>query len=119
MDLPVTTPTDHVHGMTSLPWHPSRGEDLNPSPDERKFDFPCDDLLASERDRLATLSADCCVATPAYRVVLPVHGARTRPAVLLLCGHHLHMSRLALRSAGAAVYDDQDRLVSGGAAALS
>jgi hypothetical protein len=57
--------------------------------------------------------ACCCPARPVVRVVMPASAARTEPVDLLLCGHHYRASQLALRAAGAAVYDKQGTLVMG------
>lgn len=45
--------------------------------------------------------ADCCSAQAIVRVVMPPGQSRTRPADLLLCGHHYRVSRQALAAASA------------------
>ena len=49
--------------------------------------------------------ADCCSARATYRVVLPATATRPRPAELLLCGHHLRLSRTTLDAQHATVHD--------------
>jgi hypothetical protein len=49
--------------------------------------------------------ADCCSARAGYRIVLPATGARTEPAELLLCGHHLRASRATLDAQGAVSFE--------------
>jgi hypothetical protein len=55
--------------------------------------------------------ACCCPATPLFRVVLPPRGDRPHPTDLLLCGHHFRVSRTALATAGATVYDADGSLL--------
>jgi hypothetical protein len=55
--------------------------------------------------------ADCCPARPAFRAVLPANGQRTHSTELLLCGHHLRASQVALHEAAAVVYDSAGGLV--------
>lgn len=74
-------------------------------------DQPYDDLLLDAPTQLGMQRADCCVASAAYRVVLPPAEARPRPAELLLCGHHYRQSRAAFGPAGAVVFDAHNRLV--------
>jgi hypothetical protein len=50
-------------------------------------------------------TACCCVANAVVRVVLPPTPARPRETELLLCGHHYRVSRHALATARAAVYE--------------
>jgi hypothetical protein len=50
--------------------------------------------------------ADCCVAAPTVRVVLPASPESGKPAELLLCAHHFHAHRDALLSSGASFYDE-------------
>lgn len=47
--------------------------------------------------------ADCCSARATFRVVLPATATRPEPAELLLCGHHLRISRAALDAQHATV----------------
>jgi hypothetical protein len=55
--------------------------------------------------------ADCCSARAGYRIVLPATSARPEPAELLLCGHHLRASRVALDAQGARVFEIDPALV--------
>ena len=50
--------------------------------------------------------ACCCPAKPMVTVVMPPTARRPYPVDLLLCGHHYRVSQAALRTAGAAVYDE-------------
>ncbi|MBS2965030.1 hypothetical protein KGA66_18380 [Actinocrinis puniceicyclus] len=52
-----------------------------------------------------TDSACCCCAAPVVMAILPLTEPGGDPADLLLCGHHLRASRVALRAAGAVVFD--------------
>lgn len=52
--------------------------------------------------------ADCCVARPLYRVVLPTPAGDGPPAQLLLCGHHFRATTDGLARARAAVFDSAD-----------
>jgi hypothetical protein len=49
--------------------------------------------------------ACCCPARPVVRVIMPPTASRAHPVDLWLCGHHYHVSREALRAAGAVVED--------------
>jgi hypothetical protein len=49
--------------------------------------------------------ADCCSARATYLVVLPATATRAKPAELLLCGHHLRISRATLDAQHAFVQD--------------
>jgi hypothetical protein len=68
-------------------------------------------LAGPTLDRMMTTleRADCCVARPGYRVVLPATGTRTRTVQLLLCRHHLRRSVQELGRQGASVYDADDQ----------
>ena len=68
----------------------------------------CPPLIGAER-------ACCCPARPVVTVIMPSAPGRPHPVDLLLCGHHLRVSREALKAAGAAVYDDTGALLAGGA----
>ena len=52
--------------------------------------------------------ADCCSARATYRVVLPLIVQHGEPAQLLLCGHHLRVSRTALQARLAEIHDLDD-----------
>jgi hypothetical protein len=54
------------------------------------------------------VSACCCPARPAVRVIMPPGPARPRSTELLLCGHHYRVSRAALSAARAVVYELPD-----------
>jgi hypothetical protein len=57
--------------------------------------------------------ACCCTAWPVVRVVMPATANRPDPVDLLLCGHHYRAGQGALRTAGAAVYDEKGALIMG------
>ena len=59
--------------------------------------------------------ACCCPAKPVVRVVMPATATRPEPVDLLLCGHHYRAGQLALRAAGAVVYDRQGAVIMGAA----
>jgi len=59
--------------------------------------------------------ACCCPARPVVRVVMPLTETRPEPVDLLLCGHHYRASQVALRAAGAAVYDRRGTVIMGAA----
>jgi hypothetical protein len=59
--------------------------------------------------------ACCCPARPVVRVVMPATATRPEPVDLLLCGHHYRASQIALRAAGAVVYDRQGAVIMGAA----
>jgi hypothetical protein len=88
--------------MATLPWYRSQPtpapEDEGAGPDVEQSTVAPDVPLEWQR-------ADCCVAQPAYRVLLPPSATRDGPAELLLCGHHFHISRRSLARAAATVYD--------------
>jgi hypothetical protein len=50
----------------------------------------------------------CCLAKPVVVVVLPPVTRRTHPVDLLLCGHHYHVSKGALATANAKIYDSRE-----------
>jgi hypothetical protein len=47
----------------------------------------------------------CCPAKPQVMAVMPPAAPGGEPVDLLLCGHHFRMSRDALQTAGAVVFD--------------
>jgi hypothetical protein len=55
--------------------------------------------------------ADCCVARPAFRVVLPASSATAQAGELLLCGHHYRRSAELLEAKDAVVYDEHNQPV--------
>ena len=57
--------------------------------------------------------ACCCPGRPAVTVLMPPGLGRSHVTDLLLCGHHFHASRQALRAVGATAYDDAGHLVMG------
>ena len=59
--------------------------------------------------------ACCCPAGPVVRVVMPATATRPAPVDLLLCGHHYRASQIALRAAGATVYDRRGTVIMGAA----
>ncbi len=59
--------------------------------------------------------ACCCPARPVVTVVMPPAPGRPHPVDLLLCGHHSRVSRAALDSVGAVVYDETGALIRAGA----
>ena len=69
---------------------------------------PGDDVIIETPPASVTGRADCCPATAAVRVVMPVRVARTN---LLLCGHHFRASYATLAATGASVYDCTNRLI--------
>lgn len=58
-----------------------------------------------------TSRACCCPAEPAVVAVMPPAAGRDHPTDLLLCAHHYRASRVALRRAGADVFDSTGRRV--------
>jgi hypothetical protein len=64
---------------------------------------PCVGQVVHVED--AADGADCCSARPLFLVLLAASDTRPEPAELLLCGHHRRVSRDALNTAHAAVYD--------------
>lgn len=78
--------------------------------DASEFQYPWDELLLDTRAGIDTQQADCCVARARFRIVLPARESRSRPAELLLCGHHFRVSRDGLRRASAAAFDAHDHL---------
>ena len=71
---------------------------------------PATDDLPAMTAGSAPRSADCCPASPRFRVVLPA-STTARRGELYLCGHHLHTHSLALLSIGATVFDAAGHLV--------
>ena len=67
-----------------------------------------DDVIVETPSAPVTGRADCCPATAAVRVVMPVRATRTN---LLLCGHHFRASYATLAATGASVYDSTNRLI--------
>ena len=55
--------------------------------------------------------ACCCPARPVVTVVIPAARGRPHPVDLLLCGHHYRVSRAALHTAGADIYDKTGVLI--------
>jgi hypothetical protein len=55
--------------------------------------------------------ACCCAAKPGLLAVMPPTTVRNYPVDLLLCHHHFKASRVALRAAGAIVYDENGTLI--------
>jgi len=53
--------------------------------------------------------ACCCPAKPVVVAVMPPAAGRDHPTELLLCGHHYRVSRAALGTASAAVFDHRAR----------
>ena len=49
----------------------------------------------------AEFRACCCPGRPLVRVIMPASPGRTRPADLLLCGHHYRMSQAAIAASHA------------------
>lgn len=47
----------------------------------------------------------CCPSAPFAQVITPATASRPTEVDLLLCAHHLRISAVALRAAGAAVFD--------------
>jgi hypothetical protein len=72
-----------------------------------------DDLAQLGRPIAVNDRACCCPARPMVSVVMPPTASRPYPIDLLLCGHHYRVSRAALRAAGATVYDQAGRAVTG------
>ena len=72
------------------------------------------DVVVPPARKLGVLRADCCVAPPLMRAVLPSTATRARPVELLLCGHHCRVARVALAVAGAAVFDLHGQLLASG-----
>ena len=64
---------------------------------------------------IAAGRACCCPARPVVTVIMPPTPGRPYPVDLLLCSHHFQVSRVALKAAGAAVYDGTGALILGGA----
>jgi hypothetical protein len=58
------------------------------------------DVPADREDR-----ACCCLVQPVVRAIVPPTPKRGYPMDLLLCGHHYCVSRRALITAGASIYD--------------
>jgi hypothetical protein len=93
--------------MRDLPWHPSQGP------------YVADVSTVEAADPGETIDAapfpgevaDCCIARPLYRVVLPSPFGEPPAAHLLLCGHHFRASTDGLARACAAVFDSADRRV--------
>jgi hypothetical protein len=52
--------------------------------------------------------ACCCLAKPVVMVVLPPTNRRPHPVDLLLCGHHYHVSKDALATATAKIFDSRE-----------
>jgi hypothetical protein len=52
--------------------------------------------------------ACCCPASPAVRVIMPPSPSRPHATELLLCGHHYLVSKAALTTARAVVYELPD-----------
>jgi len=95
--------------MSALPWHPSQGPYVDVDLDELLNGPEGHDLVAAAETDLGARRADCCIAAPAYRVVLPATTQRPEPAELLLCGHHTRSSLAALNSIRAGVFDAANR----------
>jgi len=76
---------------------------------------PADNSLRQAEPTWLLDVACCCPSRPNVRVVIPPTGDRTRPAELLLCGHHYRRSQVALIRAGASIYDRTGSLLSSGA----
>lgn len=88
--------------------HPARATRGLP-PGDTLHGFPWDDLLgAAPAWQLVT--ADCCPAPAAYRVVLPRRPGGA-PRELYLCGHHRRATVAAQERCGAAVFDSRGQLV--------
>lgn len=79
---------------------PDRGSAALPSRSAPIPDVIPDDLAASA---LAESRACCCPARPVVRVVMPPSATRPHDTDLLLCGHHVRVSRAALRRAHATI----------------
>jgi hypothetical protein len=56
----------------------------------------------------STDRACCCTAKPVVIAVMPQTAQRPHPIELLLCGHHHHVSKEALETAGAVTYDSRE-----------
>ena len=99
----------------AAPGRPGGGSHIHRQPGDPVAapDRLLDDVPATRR-AVGREPADCCVAQPAYRVVIPAGPTRRRPAQLLLCGHHFRAGRAGLARAGADVYDAEDRLIATG-----
>ncbi|HEV7192337.1 MAG TPA: hypothetical protein VGN35_03955 [Jatrophihabitantaceae bacterium] len=65
---------------------------------------------------IAGQSADCCLAAPMFRAVLPPTQSRTGTAEVFLCGHHRRASEISLWASGAAIFDAAGRLVASASA---
>lgn len=90
--------------MTSYRWgHRDPGLELS--------DAWWDDLHDALSPQPPAGRADCCPAEAVYRVALPPTAVRRHTVELLLCGHHFHQSRAALRTAGATVFDLTGRVI--------
>jgi len=72
-----------------------------------------DDLAQLGRPITVNDRACCCPARPMVTVVMPPTVSRPNPIDLLLCGHHYRVSQVALRAAGAIVYDQAGTAVTG------
>lgn len=90
--------------MRKLPWHPSQGPYISAASTVEVADTE----LTSEPVPFAGETADCCIARPLYRVVLPVPAGAPPAPDLLLCGHHFRASTDGLTRARAAVFDSAD-----------
>ena len=89
------------------PWRRHRGRD---DADDTDYDRPHDEHTESSVSGIDVAQADCCIAKAAYRVVLPATPTRSRPAELLLCGHHFRASQSTLRHANASAFDGREQL---------
>jgi hypothetical protein len=116
---PASTAPDHgiVFRMSAIPWHRPQNRRPTNEPDAaagEAFDFRWDDLPADTTDRIDTQRADCCVASAAYRVLLPATPSRNQPSELLLCSHHYHSSQATLVHTRVRVFDARNRPVATG-----
>lgn len=98
--------------MTKMPWQLFRTR--RPTTPEH-WDDLWERLLDAEGAPEPGRS-DCCVARPAFRVILPATAARAQPTDLLFCGHHYRGARDTLHHLDATVLECGSRVLEDAAA---
>ncbi len=91
--------------------HPSAAEHGHPAGTGRATAPSPASGTTSLTARLAAADrACCCLARPVVLVLLPPTARHAHAVDLLLCGHHYHVCKDALETAGALVYDSREAM---------
>jgi hypothetical protein len=88
--------------------HPSAAERGHPAGTGATECSPASDTPSLTARLAAADRACCCLAKPVVLVLLPPTARHDHAVDLLLCGHHYHVCKDALDTAGALVYDSRD-----------